>query len=123
MISRQFNGSVIAERLIALRDIMKQPELVGKLPSWINATLTAAEYNPFNHIRAHSPREWRIEKEKNLSQKICLHCKKLEIDSKFSKCGGCQIAFYCSKECQRSNWMIHKKLCQTWANEAIAKVK
>ena len=28
------------------------------------------------------------------------------------KCGKCKIVFYCSKECQTSEWPSHKKFCQ-----------
>lgn len=27
------------------------------------------------------------------------------------KCAQCKSVFYCGKECQKSNWRSHKKLC------------
>jgi hypothetical protein len=30
---------------------------------------------------------------------------------KMSKCGRCKRAAYCSKECQRDHWKIHKLDC------------
>jgi hypothetical protein len=31
---------------------------------------------------------------------------------KLLKCGGCKFANYCSKECQRSHWKVHKPMCK-----------
>ena len=28
-----------------------------------------------------------------------------------SKCGRCKGEYYCSKECQRSDWKFHKSFC------------
>ena len=28
------------------------------------------------------------------------------------KCGGCEVEFYCSKECQKKDWAEHKKVCK-----------
>ena len=28
------------------------------------------------------------------------------------KCGQCQVAKYCSKDCQRADWKEHKKYCR-----------
>ncbi len=30
-----------------------------------------------------------------------------------SKCGKCKAVFYCSKECQKSDWNLHKVFCST----------
>lgn len=38
----------------------------------------------------------------------CAVCKKLAE----KKCSRCKTVAYCSKECQASNWQLHKKLCQ-----------
>ncbi|KAJ6484830.1 hypothetical protein C8R45DRAFT_999388 [Mycena sanguinolenta] len=27
------------------------------------------------------------------------------------RCGKCQAAFYCSKECQSRDWPVHKQMC------------
>lgn len=34
------------------------------------------------------------------------------------KCGNCGTARYCSKECQRAHWKIHKAFCKNWAETA-----
>ena len=31
---------------------------------------------------------------------------------KLLKCSGCNLMRYCSKECQRTNWPLHKQLCK-----------
>ncbi|KAJ7741459.1 hypothetical protein DFH07DRAFT_943574 [Mycena maculata] len=43
----------------------------------------------------------------------CATCYKPEPKSpKFSRCGACQEAVYCSKECQKKDWKNHKKPCK-----------
>ena len=45
----------------------------------------------------------------NLNKKKSCHvCKNLTR----KKCGGCNNIFYCSKECQRTDWKEHKKICK-----------
>jgi len=48
-------------------------------------------------------------------QNICIHCQKVATDfDTFLACGRCKRAWYCSKECQRSNWSDgHKNVCMT----------
>lgn len=48
-------------------------------------------------------------------QNICIHCQKVASDfDTFLACGRCKRAWYCSKECQRSNWTEgHKNVCKT----------
>jgi hypothetical protein len=43
----------------------------------------------------------------------CLSCGKLNKDpsKKFQKCGKCQKAYYCSRECQKAHWPAHKPHC------------
>ena len=43
----------------------------------------------------------------------CDNCKSTEtIDNKFSKCSGCRRIYYCSIQCQKADWLIHKNECQ-----------
>lgn len=37
---------------------------------------------------------------------------------KFKRCAGCQLAEYCSEECQRNDWRAHKPMCLHWRNTA-----
>ena len=42
--------------------------------------------------------------------KLCSHCRKE--DTKLKKCAKCATAKYCSKECQKSDWIAkHKAHC------------
>jgi len=45
---------------------------------------------------------------------ICFSCglDAVATKSKLMKCKRCMIASYCSKECQKSNWLKHKKICK-----------
>jgi hypothetical protein len=53
--------------------------------------------------------EWFKEKGYVFENKICKVCRK---EGKMKKCSGCLQAYYCSGECQKSDWKKHKKLCK-----------
>jgi hypothetical protein len=36
---------------------------------------------------------------------------RLDLPGKLSKCSRCESGLYCSKECQKSDWKRHKKVC------------
>jgi hypothetical protein len=40
--------------------------------------------------------------------KECGHCKKPNC---IQKCSRCKKVYYCTKECQKSHWTEHKKVC------------
>lgn len=43
---------------------------------------------------------------------VCTNCKKKAGDQPFKGCGKCHRAWYCSPECQKSNWKNgHKEVC------------
>mmetsp|Transcript_30835 Transcript_30835/g.74554 ORF Transcript_30835/g.74554 Transcript_30835/m.74554 type:complete len:430 (-) Transcript_30835:211-1500(-) len=45
--------------------------------------------------------------------KACMYCKVVETDgAKHMQCSRCKVTFYCSKECQTSDWKRHKKECK-----------
>lgn len=50
----------------------------------------------------------------SMSLKYCEHCRKYEPNDGplFSKCSRCKTVTYCSKECQRKHWKVHRKVCQ-----------
>ena len=49
-----------------------------------------------------------------LMMKGCKHCRKVEKDPKvkFQYCDRCLKVCYCSKECQKANWIDHKLACK-----------
>uniref|UniRef100_A0ACB8FJP4 Uncharacterized protein n=1 Tax=Sphaerodactylus townsendi TaxID=933632 RepID=A0ACB8FJP4_9SAUR len=48
--------------------------------------------------------------------KFCVECKKLPEalpnPKSLRRCKRCQNVYYCSTECQRANWPVHKKFCK-----------
>ena len=42
----------------------------------------------------------------------CAGCEKIGQEFARRKCGGCQRVYYCSKECQKSDWAAHKPNCK-----------
>ncbi|KAG9466415.1 hypothetical protein GDO78_016678 [Eleutherodactylus coqui] len=55
--------------------------------------------------------------------KFCVQCKKLPSrlpdPRAMRRCKRCQNIYYCSSECQRENWPIHKKFCRKLKVAAI----
>ena len=49
------------------------------------------------------------------NEKRCNFCLKTEevVKRIIKKCSNCKVIHYCSKECQRNDWPIHKKVCKT----------
>ena len=45
----------------------------------------------------------------NPKRKLCEQCNKVNGDK---RCGGCREAYYCSQECQRLYWKVHKSHCK-----------
>lgn len=45
------------------------------------------------------------------SERFCAHCGKSSKETKLRACTACTVAVYCSKECQQSNWEVHKPQC------------
>jgi len=42
----------------------------------------------------------------------CNNCHKEESNDKFKVCGDCLKVKYCSKECQKKDWIKHKNNCK-----------
>lgn len=55
------------------------------------------------------------------SRSGCSVCAKKKDECKLMHCGGCKIVYYCSKECQTSDWKDHKPVC--WKKVAVLLIK
>ncbi|KAH9917464.1 uncharacterized protein B0H18DRAFT_1214570 [Fomitopsis serialis] len=49
--------------------------------------------------------------------KTCRQCQAVEPIVKLSVCGKCKMFYYCSRECQRKDWPLHKNACKDFANQ------
>ena len=51
------------------------------------------------------------------STKICASCAILEVDPEkpLRPCSKCQTVRYCSRDCQKKDWKVHKKTCASAA--------
>lgn len=47
----------------------------------------------------------------NSTIRRCQYC--FKTDEKLSKCSRCKVVHYCSKECQKQDWKIHKVYCNS----------
>jgi hypothetical protein len=47
----------------------------------------------------------------DLSWMFCGFCKGRFLQDKMKKCGRCKSVYYCSADCQKSNWATHKPSC------------
>ena len=51
---------------------------------------------------------------KNLAKtSICAACNEIKDCTSLMRCGGCRVVQYCSENCQRADWPIHKDQCKT----------
>ncbi|KAJ7754492.1 hypothetical protein B0H16DRAFT_1542561 [Mycena metata] len=51
----------------------------------------------------------------------CAKCAKTDDEQSFKRCSKCQIATYCSQDCQKADWKSHKTLCSSPAPEGIVR--
>ncbi|CAJ1967180.1 unnamed protein product [Cylindrotheca closterium] len=79
-----------------------------KRPSLINKLMTIVKF--VDSMNTHPDTDAG-----GLNIKMCRNCNKSDRSEAFQKslmqCARCQSAYYCSKECQRTDWPKHKKTC------------
>ncbi|KAF9050866.1 hypothetical protein BDZ89DRAFT_594315 [Hymenopellis radicata] len=47
----------------------------------------------------------------------CDFCNRETARHKQKRCGGCQMACYCSRQCQKDAWQIHRAACLEWRSD------
>ena len=48
---------------------------------------------------------------------VCANCDAIPNKEPFKKCAKCRHAAYCSKECQKKHWPVHKTVCKSAPKE------
>ncbi|KAF8957173.1 hypothetical protein BDZ97DRAFT_118334 [Flammula alnicola] len=68
-----------------------------------------------------TPKKFIKEMRSNIAV-ACAQCTKYAEEGKeLLRCGKCKIAWYCSKDCQKKQWPIHKQVCKE-ASSSIPKL-
>jgi flagellar biosynthesis/type III secretory pathway chaperone len=52
-----------------------------------------------------------IEQKRLICTSICQCCSKISETTKFKRCAQCKEVAYCTVECQKKDWLIHKEFC------------
>ncbi|VDB87424.1 unnamed protein product [Peniophora sp. CBMAI 1063] len=56
-----------------------------------------------------------------LEEKACARCRKPGNEqTRLKKCASCHAVFYCSSDCQKAHWKVHKKICKTLSSDEDA---
>lgn len=67
-------------------------------------------------VNLHIKRRWKMLK----ASQECINCRKTRTDaSDWKTCSACFVAVYCSKECAKCDWKIHKTYCRKFAEISI----
>lgn len=94
----------------------KKRDLLNPYIAFICSTDTVTMINLFlrgaSHIKpSQDLRRALLEAGEN--GELCPVCGKAETASaRFADCSKCRVARYCSKECQRKDWVVHKLVCK-----------
>ena len=52
---------------------------------------------------------------------ICANCDAMASNTHLRKCAACKRVAYCSKECQKKHWPVHKTVCKSAPMESCSK--
>ncbi|KAH8175800.1 MYND finger domain-containing protein [Sarocladium implicatum] len=47
----------------------------------------------------------------------CASCTKSDTEAGLKRCAKCQTTYYCSRDCQKADWKVHKKICGKQAGQ------
>lgn len=81
----------------------KHPEILGPLNKKME---NAQEF--FSALQAQADSNGRIA-QRDIMTHTCAACGE---KNPSKKCGNCKGVGYCSRECQKAHWPIHKKTCK-----------
>ncbi|KAF2034802.1 hypothetical protein EK21DRAFT_55723 [Setomelanomma holmii] len=84
--------------------------IISQNTAELKSTSTAPAHTEVQHDRNATPHLDNLGAKKEL----CFMCgaRSTREGAKLLKCGGCQIARYCSQECQVKDWKEHKHICR-----------
>ena len=63
----------------------------------------------------------RLQAERENAGMVCANCNDIANKEPFKKCAKCKRAAYCSKECQKKHWPVHKTVCKSAPKESCSK--
>ena len=108
--------------------VVKQPEILGRLDrtsavsqqyryltSERDTVSIAQVQSDLNKLSAEAAVEHSssLLKDCEDSDIECARCLKRGSQTELRRCAGCKSFSYCSKDCQRSDWPSHKRLCKS----------
>jgi len=119
--TKAFNGALTCFQTAAMQDDVKSQEKA----SWMLIKCSPGHPEYFTkgvcwaQIALNNGSEWaktylQNKKAENDWSSICFNCYAVAKggESRFHKCSKCQIAHYCSKQCQNEHWhKFHNKVC------------
>ena len=62
----------------------------------------------------------RMQAERENAGMVCAYCNAIANKEPYKKCAKCRHAAYCSKECQKKHWPVHKTVCKSAPKESCS---
>ena len=76
--------------------------------------------NKFSNNRVIPEKAVEYLKTLDVLELVCNYCNDIAIREYFKKCAKCRRAAYCSKECQKKHWPVHKSVCKSAPKESCS---